>query len=366
MVVKYMRIKRIAALISATILIVSALSACSVSGGVELETEFKTEEATGKQSATAETSVTEGKKFVVSTSDGSPLNLRKGAGIEFDIITTIEDGHTVMIFEQQGSWAKVNYGNYTGWVNMDYLKEETNTSTKTETTTSSSSSSPSSSSTSSTALSSPEKEKTTKSGYKYSYAGFNPQTITVNEDKWNLTLLNRYYCLPEGYVPKLAEAVRGSGVYLDYRVAPYYQKMYDAAKADGITLSPNSGYRSYQTQKTNFENRINSYISSGYDKVTATQNASRIILLPGTSEHNAGLAMDIGWVTQDFEKSSAFAWLCEHAQDYGFILRYPKSEAKQAITKIVYEPWHWRYVGVEAAKAMKASGQVLEEYLGKA
>ena len=70
-------------------------------------------------------------------------------------------------------------------------------------------------------------------------------------------------------------------------------------------------------------------------------------------------------VTEDFENSAAYAWLDEHAQDYGFILRYPKSEDKQSITEIIYEPWHWRYVGVEAAKAMKESGQVLEEYLGR-
>lgn len=210
------------------------------------------------------------------------------------------------------------------------------------------------------------KPTTTKlqSSYPYAYAGFNPKTITIDENNWNLTLLNRHYTLPENYKPKLAEAVKGSGVYLDYRVAPHYQKMYDAARKDGVTLTPNSGYRSYQTQKTNFENRINRYMSQGYNKVTATQNTARIILLPGTSEHNAGLAMDIGWVTQDFERSPAFAWLNAHAQDYGFILRYPKSEAKQAITEIIYEPWHWRYVGVEAAKEMKASGQVLEEYLG--
>ena len=75
--------------------------------------------------------------------------------------------------------------------------------------------------------------------------------------------------------------------------------------------------------------------------------------------------MDIGWVTEDFENSAAFAWLSEHAQDYGFIMRYPKSEDKQLITEIIYEPWHWRYVGVEAAKAMKETGQVLEEYLGR-
>ena len=72
--------------------------------------------------------------------------------------------------------------------------------------------------------------------------------------------------------------------------------------------------------------------------------------------------MDIVCVDEWFEDTDEFNWLMENAQDYGFILRYPKD--KQDITKVTYEPWHWRYVGVEHAKKMKATGQVLEEYLG--
>jgi D-alanyl-D-alanine carboxypeptidase len=77
-----------------------------------------------------------------------------------------------------------------------------------------------------------------------------------------------------------------------------------------------------------------------------------------------GLAMDICGTETSFENTKAFAWLNEHAADYGFILRYPKD--KRSITKVMYEPWHWRYVGVENAKAIKASGKCLEEYLGQA
>ena len=104
----------------------------------------------------------------------------------------------------------------------------------------------------------------------------------------------------------------------------------------------------------------------GYSRVEATQMAATRILPPGTSEHNAGLAMDIcvASTSANFEQTDEFAWLMENAADYGFILRYP--EDKQDITKITYEPWHWRYVGVENAKAMKASGECLEEYLGYA
>ena len=199
------------------------------------------------------------------------------------------------------------------------------------------------------------------SDYAYAYAGYTPKQANMNV-QWNLLLVNRNYILPQDYSPELSEAVKGSGVRMDSRVSPHYQEMYDAAKKDGITLTPLSGHRRISTQKTNFENKINKYVNQGYDRAEATRMAAKIILPPGTSEHNAGLAMDIISLDVEFEQTKAFAWLQEHAQDYGFILRYPKD--KEAITEITYEPWHWRYVGVPAAKAIKQSGQCLEEYLG--
>lgn len=328
--------KKIICLLTAITLALASLTACG--GKKEEETTTKAAETT------TETVTVSQNAYSVKTTDGDPLNMRAGAGSDFNVVTTVPNGTQLIISEQKDGWGYTLYGNYSGWVSMNYLvKSEGQTaSSQTDVTNASQA-----------------------SDYAYSYAGFNPSEIEIPEENWNLTLINRNYILKEGYTPKLEEAVKGSGVYLDYRVAPYYQKMYDAAKLDGVTLTPNSGYRSYETQKTNFENKINLYVSQGYDKVTATQNAARVILPPGTSEHNAGFAMDIGWVTEDFENSSAYAWLDEHAQDYGFILRYPKTEDKQAITEIIYEPWHWRYVGVKAAKEMKKSGQVLEEYLGK-
>lgn len=206
----------------------------------------------------------------------------------------------------------------------------------------------------------------TISEYAYAYAGFMPAYADMTVSDWRMILVNRDYILPDGYKPKLANAVDSgySDVYLDERVAPYYNEMYKAAYKDGIHLVPISGYRSVERQERNFENKIDYYMDKGYSKVDATQKAATIILPPGTSEHNAGLAMDICSLEQNFEDTEEFEWLCENAADYGFILRYP--EDKQDVTKIIYEPWHWRYVGVEAAKAMKASGECLEEYLGVA
>ena len=212
------------------------------------------------------------------------------------------------------------------------------------------------------------KEEETVSGYEYAYAGFNPSVAAVSSEKWNLLLVNRDYILPEDFSVKTAK-VDGGDQSLDYRVVPHYNSMVAAAKADGISLIPVSGYRSVSRQRTNFERKINYYAGLGYSKAEATRLASQIVLMPGTSEHNAGLAMDFGTngnytLDENFANTEAFKWLSKNAADYGFILRYENDT--QHITNITYEPWHWRYVGVEAAKEIKASGVTLEEYLGMA
>ena len=189
----------------------------------------------------------------------------------------------------------------------------------------------------------------------------NPTIITIDEANWNLTLINSGYRLSESYSPDLVYVV-GSSERLDSKVAKNYEKMYEAAEKDGVYLTPCSGYRSYETQSRNYNNKIAYYESLGYSKEDAAVKAATIIMPPGSSEHNLGYAMDIVCVEEWFETTDEYQWLTENAADYGFILRYPKH--KQDITKVTYEPWHWRYVGVEAAKEMKEKDLVLEEYLG--
>ena len=198
-------------------------------------------------------------------------------------------------------------------------------------------------------------------GYPYAYAGFDPTETDMNVP-FNLILLNCDYKLPDGYTPKLAKVIDTSEETMDYRVAPFYRQMYEAALLDGITLTPVSGYRSVARQKRNFENYIAAYQKQGLSKADAAVKASQIVLLPGTSEHNAGLAMDICSLEVSFENTEEFRWLDAHAHEYGFIMRYPKD--KTHVTKITYEPWHYRYVGVEVATELKNNGMVLEEYLG--
>lgn len=191
----------------------------------------------------------------------------------------------------------------------------------------------------------------------------NPAIITIDEEKWYLTLVNSSYRIPDDYEPDLVY-VCGSGERLDRKVAEHYEEMYNAAQKEGINLAPCSGYRSYELQERNYNNKVSFYESQGYSNKDAKVKAATIIMPPGSSEHNLGYAMDIVCVDEWFEDTAEFKWLTENAADYGFIMRYPKD--KQDITKVIYEPWHWRYVGVELAKELKDSGLVLEEYMGVA
>lgn len=192
----------------------------------------------------------------------------------------------------------------------------------------------------------------------------NPVTVSPDGDNWELTLVNLQYRLSEDYKPTLQAAVEGSSVQLDARVAPFYAEMYAAAKADGCTLTPYSGYRTYARQQENFDRKVSYYVSQGFSEADATAKTQTRILPAGASEHNMGFAMDIVSASADFISTKEFSWLSAHAHEYGFILRYP--ENKTEITGVMYEPWHWRFVGKEAAAEMQKSGQCLEEYLGVA
>lgn len=192
----------------------------------------------------------------------------------------------------------------------------------------------------------------------------NPVTVSPDGDNWELTLVKLQYRLPEDYKPTLQAAVEGSSVQLDARVAPFYAEMYAAAKADGCTLTPYSGYRTFARQQENFDRKVAYYVSQGLSEAEATAQTQTRILPAGASEHNMGFAMDIVSASADFISTKEFSWLSAHAHEYGFILRYP--ENKTDITGVMYEPWHWRFVGKEAAAEMQKSGQCLEEYLGVA
>lgn len=142
---------------------------------------------------------------------------------------------------------------------------------------------------------------------------------------------------------------------------PYATAMIEAAWADGVELYILSPYRSYDTQVTLFNNEVAKWKKTGLDKKAAEEKASTVVARPGTSEHHTGLAIDFNSVEDSFEDTKMFKWLSENAQDYGFIHRY--TAEKQPITGVIHESWHWRFVGINEAKKIKASGLCLEEYL---
>ena len=189
-------------------------------------------------------------------------------------------------------------------------------------------------------------------------------SLKIDPDDWRLVLVNKQNPVPEGFDVKLANI--NNSMYADERIINDIYRMVDAASDDGVDLMICSAYRSYDRQRTLFNNKINKLMREGMTYLEAYKVGSMNVTVPGTSEHHLGLALDIltgSYTAMDdgFGDTKAGKWLAENSADYGFILRYPKG--KEDITGIVYEPWHFRYVGVPYAKDITQKGVCLEEYL---
>ena len=195
-------------------------------------------------------------------------------------------------------------------------------------------------------------------------------------DQWYLRVVNKdTKVLPASFRPELSSIrdeyvmrVENSqkkfdAVEFSSQAIAALHALFDAAKADGIKLESLSSYRSYSTQASILENKVDALMSSdkSLTRAQAEEKATMTIARPGTSEHSLGLAVDFNSVEVSFENTAAFLWLQNHAADYGFIMRYPKD--KVAITKYSYEPWHYRYVTAAHAKQMKRLGMCMEEYI---
>lgn len=193
-----------------------------------------------------------------------------------------------------------------------------------------------------------------------------PDVSGAADEDWRLILVNPWHSLPEGYQVTLTQLQNGQAV--DQRCYPDLQEMMDSCRAAGLNPLICSSYRSRETQKGLYQNKVNRLISQGYSKVKAEVEAGKVVAVPGTSEHQLGLAVDIVDVSnqkldESQEKTPVQKWLMENSWRYGFILRYPNQ--KSDVTGIIYEPWHYRYVGKEAAKEIYESGCCLEEYLNR-
>lgn len=148
------------------------------------------------------------------------------------------------------------------------------------------------------------------------------------------------------YRVELTELSNGQKV--DSRIYPYLQEMFDAARKDGIYPVVREGYRTYEEQQKILDDKIKAYINEGYSQSRAERTAKEWVALPGTSEHQLGIAVDINADKSKSSNDEVYTWLAANAHNYGFILRYP--QGKQEITGTSYEPWHYRYVGVDAAR----------------
>ncbi len=193
---------------------------------------------------------------------------------------------------------------------------------------------------------------------------FEPSETDKNpkDDAWQLILVNADNPLPEDFQPELTELSGGHRI--DRRVYPQLQKMFDDARQKGIRPAISSSYRTAEQQQAELDQKTEEYVRQGYSREKALETAKKWAAVPGTSEHQTGLAVDI--TTADASVQAAdvvWKWLEKNSYKYGFIKRYP--ENKTDITGISNEPWHFRYVGPKAAKEIKKRGICLEEYLKK-
>lgn len=179
-------------------------------------------------------------------------------------------------------------------------------------------------------------------------------------EEWNLVLVNPKIKLPDSYL-QTSVIIEAFDIQMDSRLKDAYESMYLAARADGMNLWISSCYRSPQLQQELFDREIANNIRNGMTSEEAEAAAEVAVARPGYSEHNTGLAIDFNGVSPDFKDTEEYQWLQAHAAEYGFVLRYP--EGKESITHIMYEPWHYRYVGVSHAQKMQELGMCLEEYL---
>ncbi len=185
-----------------------------------------------------------------------------------------------------------------------------------------------------------------------------------DKSSWNLLLINKQHPVPDDYTFTLG-TIKGN-MKCDERIIEPLAQMFKAAADDGINLEVRSPYRDISRQEYLFDRKMKNYINQGYSYIDAYKESSAVVTVPGASEHQIGISLDItsdtySMLNEGFEDTDAGRWLRDNSYKYGFILRYPKG--KEDITGIIYEPWHFRYVGVEAATVIYENGLTLEEFI---
>lgn len=187
--------------------------------------------------------------------------------------------------------------------------------------------------------------------------------VAADPEDWRLRLVNAENPLDADFWVETVEVERGHR--FDARAAAELTAMLDGCRAAGLHPLLCSAYRTHEYQQQLFEKQFRKQQAAGLTGEAAEQAAGQVVAVPGTSEHELGLAADICSIAYQLldegqEQTPEYQWLAAHCAEYGFILRYPPDSTEQ--TGIIYEPWHFRYVGQEAAAYITAHGITLEEY----
>ena len=188
--------------------------------------------------------------------------------------------------------------------------------------------------------------------------------VIRQEDMWALILTNARYPIPEDYTVEL-KVLPGTEQSVDARIYDTTLQMLSDMKEEGLRPIVCSAYRTLDRQEILFNRKVKSYVKKGYSMEAAAREAQHVLSIPGSGEHCLGLAIDVcsqsyQRLEEGFENTKEGKWLREHCAEYGFILRYDKG--KEESTGINYEPWHFRYVGVDVAKYIMEKGITLEEF----
>ena len=188
------------------------------------------------------------------------------------------------------------------------------------------------------------------------------KTGAAELNEWYLILVNKDNVLASSWTPNSLTKV-ADGERLDSRIITAYNDMVKAASKAGLNLYPVSTYRTVDTQNRLFQNKVSRVKAAnpGLTQEQAEKEAATVVARPRTSEHECGLAIDFIDVEERFANTKEGKWLKENCTEFGFVLRYEKG--KESITNVIYEPWHFRFVGIKHAKRMKQLGMCLEEYV---
>ena len=187
------------------------------------------------------------------------------------------------------------------------------------------------------------------------------QPEASNESDWDLILINGDNLVPSDYQVELTQLSNGKSVAT--RIYPNLQKMFDDARSAGIYPIVREGYRTSAEQEALMIEKVAAFEAEGNSKEQAQELAKGWVAVPGTSEHQLGIAIDINGDGANSASEVVYDWLANNAHKYGFILRYPSDKVE--ITKTQFEPWHYRYVGEKAAGEIYSRGICLEEYLAE-